>query len=288
SRFKGGQLAQHCLAPAPGRQLISLIISDVLGDPLDVIASGPTAPDPTTFADARQILQAKKLWDRAPASARDYLEAGLSGKHPETPKQAVAEEPRLVHRLAASIQQAVHAAANEAEALGYQVIEYVDQRDHDTLTLASYFADQVLSLEQERPVCLVSGGETTVQLPADAGRGGRNQSFALGFLLHLDALLQPADAPNDPSSNDLSWNRRSAWRGITGLFAGTDGEDGPTDTAGAFADAAVLERARELGLHPAAALARHDAYPFFDATGALFRTGLTDTNVMDLRVILLP
>ncbi len=272
SHFKGGQLAARCFAKHPTRQLISLIISDVIGDPLDVIASGPTAVDPTTFHSAMLVLRQKKLLEKVPGSVMDYLQAGVVGMKPETLKAAPAPEPQLLHRLVASNQKAIDAAARHAEKLGYQVIEYADQREHDTLTQAAYFADQVISQDREQPLCLLSGGESTVKLPSNPGKGGRNQSFALAFLLQLDALLH---------------HDRKAWKGITALFAGTDGEDGPTDAAGAFADSAVLDAAKKKQLTPQTNLDNHDAYPFFDATKSLFRTGLTETNVMDLRVILL-
>lgn len=272
SHFKGGQLAARCFANHPTRQLISLIISDVIGDPLDVIASGPTAVDPTTFHSAMLVLRQKKLLEKVPGSVMDYLQAGVVGMKPETLKAAPAPEPQLLHRLVASNQKAIDAAARHAEKLGYQVIEYADQREHDTLTQAAYFADQVISQDREQPLCLLSGGESTVKLPSNPGKGGRNQSFALAFLLQLDALLH---------------HDRKAWKGITALFAGTDGEDGPTDAAGAFADSAVLDAAKKMQLTPQTNLDNHDAYPFFDATKSLFRTGLTETNVMDLRVILL-
>lgn len=272
SHFKGGQLAARCFANHPTRQLISLIISDVIGDPLDVIASGPTAVDPTTFHSAMLVLRQKKLLEKVPGSVMDYLQAGVVGMKPETLKAAPAPEPQLLHRLVASNQKAIDAAARHAEKLGYQVIEYADQREHDTLTQAAYFADQVISQDRQQPLCLISGGESTVKLPSNPGKGGRNQSFALAFLLQLDALLH---------------HDRKAWKGITALFAGTDGEDGPTDAAGAFADSAVLDAAKKMQLTPQTSLDNHDAYPFFDATKSLFRTGLTETNVMDLRVILL-
>jgi len=274
SLFKGGQLAQRCFPSRAGtnRQLLSLIISDVIGDPLDVIASGPTAVDPTTFHDALQVLRAKGLMDKAPSSVIAYLEAGSRGEHAETLKTMPASEPRLMHRLAASNQKAIAAAAKRAESLGYEVIEYSDQREHDTTILATYFADQIASYTHQAPVCLISGGETTVKLPANHGKGGRNQSFALACLIELNKLCA-GDA--------------AQLQGITVLCAGTDGEDGPTDAAGAFADVQVLQAARSQGLNLEDYLARQDAYPFFASTGGLFQTGLTETNVMDLRVFLI-
>lgn len=274
SLFKGGQLAQRCFGAGSSskKQLVSLIISDVIGDPLDVIASGPTVLDPTTFQDALSVLQSKGLMYEAPRAVVEYLQAGTRGEYPETLKRLPASESQLIHRLVASNQKAIDAAARMAESLGYEVVEYSDKREHDTTALAAYFADQIFSYSRQHPICLISGGETTVKLPAHPGKGGRNQSFALACLSQLGSLADGDDA---------------LLQGITILCAGTDGEDGPTDAAGAFADLAVLQEARKQGLSMDDYLARQDAYPFFEATGGLFKTGLTETNVMDLRVILI-
>jgi len=274
SLFKGGSLAQRCFRSGTHskKQLLSLIISDVIGDPLDVIASGPTAVDPTTFADALQVLRDLGLMEKAPTSVVQYLQAGARGEHAETLKQVIAEEPELMHRLVASNQKAIDAAGKKAESLGYEVIEYSDKREHDTTTLAAYFADQVIGQARHLPICLISGGETTVKLPSKPGKGGRNQSFALACLSQLLALTDGDEAQ---------------LQGITILCAGTDGEDGPTDAAGAFADLAIIHEARRLGLNLNDYLARQDGYSFFNETGGLLKTGLTETNVMDLRVFLI-
>lgn len=272
SQFKGGQLAARCFQKPSQRQLLSLIISDVIGDPLDVIASGPTAMDPTTFADALSVLDRKGLRTTVPASVLGYLEAGARGQHPETLKQVPASSSQWQNHLVASNTRAIEAAATAAEKLGYQVIEYVDQKDHDTLAYAAYLADQVASLPAGQKWCLLSGGETTVQLPPQHGKGGRNQSMTLAILIQLQGLFQ---------------HDKQRLANLTVLCAGTDGEDGPTDAAGGFGDEALIQQARERGLNPLASLQSHDAYPLLDACQALFKTGLTDTNVMDLRVILL-
>jgi len=274
SLFKGGQLAHRCFrsGTTSNKQLLSLIISDVIGDPLDVIASGPTALDPTTFQDALTVLKNKGLMDKAPHSVVKYLQEGVRGEHPETLKRLPVDESLLIHRLAASNQKAINAAARMAESFGYEVVEYSDKREHDTIHLATYFADQITSYAGLNPICLISGGETTVKLPANHGKGGRNQSFALACLSQLQLLSDGNDAQLEC---------------FTILCAGTDGEDGPTDAAGAFADLDILQTAREKGLSLEDALARQDAYPFFEATGGLFKTGLTETNVMDLRVVLI-
>jgi len=168
--------------------------------------------------------------------------------------------------------KAIDAAGRKAESLGYEVIEYSDKREHDTTTLAAYFADQVHSHTRRHPICLISGGETTVKLPAKPGKGGRNQSFALACLSQLVSLADGDDAQ---------------LQGITILCAGTDGEDGPTDAAGALPIRKILQEARRLGLNLNDYLARHDAYSFFNDTGGLLKTGLTETNVMDYECVLI-
>ncbi|MDW8223850.1 MAG: DUF4147 domain-containing protein [Gemmatales bacterium] len=267
SRIKGGRLVQHFR----GRACLTLIISDVIGDPLDVIASGPTAPDPTTFADAWAVLEKYRLVDQVPASVREYLQRGLRGEIEETPKTLLTEatgQPRVFHFILANNRQALEAAAQHAAQLGFEVWSLGPYIEGETSQVAQELAQQARQWQQraQRPLCVLSGGETTVTLPPHHGKGGRNQEFALAFLQELsqDGLV-----------------------GLTLLAAGTDGEDGPTDAAGAFADADALQRAQELHLHPADYLRRHDAYYFFHQIDALFRPGLTETNVMDLRVLLI-
>jgi hydroxypyruvate reductase/glycerate 2-kinase len=263
SRVKGGRLAQAFA----GRALFSLIISDVIGDPLDVIASGPTAADPTTFADALAVLEKYRLAERVPAAVLRHLHAGLAGRVPETPKTV----PAHVHNyVIGNNVRAVAAAQAQAEALGYRVLNLGSYLEGETRHVATALAGVVRSIREQGqpwppPVCLLSGGETTVTLTDDHGLGGRNQEFVLAAILQLG---------------------RAGLGQVVVLSGGTDGEDGPTDAAGAVADAQTLARAEQLGLAPAAFLARHDAYHFFAATGDLLRTGLTQTNVMDVRVLL--
>jgi glycerate-2-kinase len=167
---------------------------------------------------------------------------------------------------------ALNAARRKAVELGYQVIDFGSAIAGETVTVAADFASIIRSHQRTAgirvggPVCLLSGGETTVTLPGDHGLGGRNQEFALAVLCQLG---------------------QEGLRGVAVLSGGTDGEDGPTDAAGAVSDEAVSAEAEQLGLDPTDFLARHDAYPFFDRTGGLLRTGLTNTNVMDVRVILI-
>ncbi len=250
SRVKGGRLAEGFR----GKRFVALIVSDVVGDALDVIASGPTTPDPTTYADALAVLDRYDLRSRAPASVVAQLERGRRGKLPETPKVLPAT---VEHRLIGTNALALAAATRTAERLGYRVVSLGSAVEGETADVARRHAAIVRTLRPR--TCLLSGGETTVTLGRHPGKGGRNQEYALAMALAL------GDSPN-----------------ILTLSGGTDGEDGPTDAAGAIADADTLRR----GTDPAGHLARHDAYPFFDAVGGLLRTGLTGTNVMDVRLTL--
>jgi glycerate 2-kinase len=263
SAVKGGRLAQAFR----GRALFSLIISDVVGDPIDVIASGPTAPDPTTFGDALAVFARYHLTDRVPAAVLAHLRRGAAGAVPETPKVLPANVTNLV--IGNNV-KALAAARQRAEGLGYQVLNLGSYLEGETRHVATALAGVVRSIRLQGqpltpPVCVLSGGETTVTLGEEHGRGGRNQEFVLAAALKLGA---------------------EGLHHVVVLSGGTDGEDGPTDAAGAVADVAVLTQARALGLAPDAFLARHDAYDFFAKTGGLLTTGLTETNVMDVRVML--
>jgi hydroxypyruvate reductase/glycerate 2-kinase len=261
SRIKGGRLAQAF----QGGQLLSMIISDVIGDPLDVIASGPTAADSSTFADALEVLRKYQLEPELPAGVLKYLRRGSRGEESETLKSL---PPNVHNQVIGNNATALAAAASKASELGYHVISLGSNIDGETRVRAAEMAKTIRGMHDHqtaKPVCLLTGGETTVTLSQPHGQGGRNQEFALALLCDL--------------GRDV---RQTAF-----LCGGTDGEDGPTDAAGAFADSDTLERAEQLGLHPADYLVRHDAYHFFDATGDLLRTGLTETNVMDLRVVVL-
>jgi hydroxypyruvate reductase/glycerate 2-kinase len=263
SDIKGGRLAQ-CFH---GRAMISLIISDVIGDPLDVIASGPTAADPTTFNDALIVLQSYDH-GRLPIHLYDYLEKGAAGGVPETPKSL----PDNVRDFVLGNNAAALAAAQgRAEELGYGVLSLGSAIDGGTRAAAMAHADFVRTIRGpgipcEPPACILSGGECTVTLTAEHGKGGRNLEFVLATLLALE--------PDDLRNTVI-------------LSGGTDGEDGPTDAAGAIADSQTSLLAGRLGLDPVDFLDRHDSYNFFQATGDLLKTGLTDTNVMDVRVILI-
>jgi glycerate 2-kinase len=264
SAIKGGRLAQAF----GDRPLFSLIISDVIGDPLDVIASGPTAPDPTTFADALAILDRYELRSKVPHSILAHLERGRAGAIAETPKKL----PSSVHNLIlGNNSRALDAAQRQAQELGYAVLNLGSYIEGETRHAAVVLAGIARSIRADGrplrpPLCLLSGGETTVTLGPSPGRGGRNQEFVLSAAAYLGA---------------------AGLRNMAVLSGGTDGEDGPTDAAGALADETTLARAAAAGLDPAAYLERHDAYSFFEATGDLLKTGLTQTNVMDVRVTLI-
>jgi glycerate 2-kinase len=274
SRIKGGRFAQAFR----GKALISLIISDVVGDPLDVIASGPTAPDPTTFGDALAVLQRYELLPRVPPSVLSHLQNGAAGLVAETPKRL---PHHVINRIVANNSLALAAASVKARQIGYSVVNLGAFIEGETIEVAAALAGIVRSISHDRqplepPVCLLSGGETTVTLAPSlhgfvAGTkeshvlGGRNQEFVLAMASKL-------------GTKELE--------NVVILSAGTDGEDGPTDAAGAFADPSTLARAAAQNLDAKLHLRRHDAYHFFDATADLFKPGLTETNVMDVRVIL--
>lgn len=264
SAIKGGRLAQAFR----GKALVSLIISDVIGDPLDVIASGPTAADPTTFAESLAILDRFGLSAKVPARVLDHLKRGMAGEIPETLKSLPGHVQNLV--LGSNV-KALAAAEKRARELGYDVLNLGSYLEGETRQLAIAHAGLVRSvLEQgiphRPPLCILSGGETTVMLTPDHGKGGRNQEFVLAALIKL--------GPGNMAR-------------VTLLSGGTDGEDGPTDAAGALGHGASLEKAASLGIKPQDFLDRNDAYHFFAQTGDLFITGLTQTNVMDVRVLLI-
>jgi hydroxypyruvate reductase/glycerate 2-kinase len=263
SRIKGGGLVR---ASGAGR-LFGLIVSDVVGDPLDVIASGPTSPDPTTFADAQAVIRHYDLLDRIPLAVRARLERGAAGELPETLKHL----PPSVHNLILGNNAlALSAAKAAAVALGYRVLNLGAFVEGETRHVATAIVGVARSIAADgeplaAPACVLVGGETTVTIAARHGKGGRNTEFVLAALIELD---------------------RAKLNNVVVLSGGTDGEDGPTDAAGAVADSSTLSRATAAGLDVAGFLDRHDSCTFFAATGELLKTGLTGTNVMDVRVVL--
>ncbi len=255
SAVKGGRLAEAFR----GRRLVSLVISDVVDDPLDVIASGPTAPDPTTYADARAVLDRYRI--DVPKAVVEHLRRGENGERPETPKSL---PPSVENRVIGSNAVALLAAHDFAKQLGYPVVSLGSANTGEAVVFADELAHRVSSRNLTRPACLLAGGETTVTLGPNPGKGGRNQELVLATMLELG---------------------ETGMAGTCVLSGGTDGEDGPTDAAGAVVTLDTWHAAK--ALDPAGHLARHDSYNLFDRCGGLLRTGLTGTNVMDLQVVLI-
>lgn len=263
SGLKGGQLARRA-APAT---LITLMLSDVIGDPMDVIGSGPTVPDPSTFAAACAILAKYGLESRVPRAVAERLAQGARGEIEETPKESDPAFARAQNLIVGSNGLAVDAAARKARELGYRPLvlsTFVEGETRDIARMHAAIAREVLASRRpvRAPACLISGGETTVTIRGP-GLGGRNQEFVLAAAIDLAGIA-----------------------GVTVLSAGTDGTDGPTDAAGALADGSTVARARARGLNPIAMLAANDSYRFFDPLGDLIRTGPTRTNVNDVRLLL--
>lgn len=263
SGVAGGRLAA---AAAPAR-VLNLALSDVVGDRLDVIASGPFTADPSTWADAQEILRRYGLLAHVPPGVRDLVEVGAEGRGVETPKPGDPALARVVHAVVGSNRLSLEAAAHRARALGYAPLILGSQIEGEAREVAKVLAAvakecRLTGTPQAPPACLLAGGETTVTLRGE-GKGGRNQELALALALELEG-----------------------WSGMVALSGGTDGTDGPTDAAGAVVDGDTVLRARGLGLVPERCLADNDSYRFFDALGDLLRTGPTRTNVMDVQILL--
>jgi glycerate 2-kinase len=262
SQIKGGEMARLA-RQAP---VAALILSDVVGDPLDAIASGPLSPDPTTFADAWAVLERYGLVERVPRAVRERLRAGREGHLPDTPKPGAALFERMHTLIVGSNRLAAEAAVEAARARGLNALllsTFVEGEARQVARVAAALAREVAGYDRpaRRPACLVWGGETTVTVRGE-GKGGRNQELALAASLAMEGVP-----------------------GVVLVALGTDGTDGPTDAAGAVATGETVARARSLGLDPAAHLADNDAYPFFDALDDLIRTGPTGTNVNDLMFV---
>jgi len=254
SAFKGGQLAR---AAAPAA-VLTLALSDVIGDPLDVIASGPTAPDPTTFADALEVLARRGLSGRVPPSVARRLEAGRAGEIQETPKPGDPLFERVANVVIGNNALVTDAAAATARRLGYRTDLATRELQGEARDVAREFVARARRLPPS--ACLIAGGETTVTVRGP-GKGGRCQEFALAAAL----ALEPTDR-------------------ITILAAGTDGTDGPTDATGAIVDAGSIARGSAAGADARRALADNDAYRFLRASDDLLVSGPTRTNLLDLYV----
>lgn len=256
SAIKGGQLATAAY-PA---SVLSLILSDVIGNNLDVIGSGVTAPDSSTYADARAVLRKYELLDRVSVPVRARLTDPAS---PETPKKDNPAFERTRNIIVGSNDLALTAAAEHAKALGYNAMilsSFIEGETRDVARMHAAIGKELIAFDRPvaRPACIISGGETTVTIRGE-GKGGRNQEFALAAAIDIAGI-----------------------KGLCILSAGTDGTDGPTDAAGAICDGETLRRAPDA----AGFLARNDSYNYFEPLGDLIKTGPTGTNVMDVRIVL--
>ncbi len=263
SAGKGGQLAKTAY-PAT---VVSLFLSDVIGDPLDVIASGPTVPDPSTFADCLKIFERYGLTQALPEPVLELLKKGAQGLIEDTPKAGDAVFARVQNLVVGSNRAALIAAAAEARALGYEPMilsSYIQGEAREiALALAGIGKEMTVTGNPvSPPACILAGGETTVTIRGP-GKGGRNQELALAAAIALEG-----------------------WPRIALLSAGTDGTDGPTDAAGAFADGNTCKEALQKGINPGEYLKNNDSYNFFAPLDLLYKTGPTRTNVMDLMCLL--
>ncbi|MGB3862620.1 MAG: glycerate kinase, partial [Candidatus Aminicenantaceae bacterium] len=263
SRVKGGKLARLAY-PAT---LVTVILSDVIGDDLDSIASGPTVPDRSTYADCLRILHKYSVQDNIPKAVLDHLEKGAQGLIEETPKVDDPAFFKTQNVIVANNSLAVQAAKSKADELGYNSLtlsSYIEGETKDVALVHAAIAKEILKTGEpvSKPACVISGGETTVTI-CGKGKGGRNQEFVLAAAIAIDGLEK-----------------------VVILSGGTDGTDGPTDAAGALADGRTVTRAASQGLDAQEYLRNNDSYSFFYPLGDLLKTGPTFTNVMDLRLVI--
>jgi len=265
SEIKGGRLAEYAY-PA---KVISLILSDVIGDELDVIASGPTTPDSTTYRMALDVVEKYRLAEELPKAVLHILKDGVEGIVDDTPKEGNQIFEGVENIIIGSNRKAALAATEKAKELGFDTTILSTELQGEAIDASRWLAKKAIEakrlLERKdgKKICLISGGETTVTVKGK-GKGGRNTELALAFALEVTGI-----------------------KGITLLSAGTDGTDGPTDAAGAIVSGETIQKAQLLNLDPEAYLANNDSYTFFSKTGELFITGPTGTNVMDLQIILI-
>ncbi|MEW6417672.1 MAG: glycerate kinase [Nitrospirota bacterium] len=265
SRVKGGRLAELAY-PA---WIISLILSDVIGDRLDVIASGPTSPDITIYNEALKVLEKYGLMDICPHSILDVLCSGTKGLIPETPKEGNKIFERVENIIIGSNRIALMSAKEKAKMFGFDVEIISSEVTGEAKEIGKWLAKKAKGFKGSRvqefkgSMCLISGGETTVTVRGN-GLGGRNMELALSFAIEIEGI-----------------------DGITLLSAGTDGTDGPTDAAGAIVNGETVKKARAIGLNPDEYLKDNDSYNFFKKTDELFITGPTGTNVMDMQIAII-
>jgi len=263
SKVKGGQLAKR-IWPASS---VTLLISDVTGNKTDTIASGPTVPDNSTFSDALHVVDKYNLAGKISPGLLNHLHEGVRGDRPETPKPGDAVFEKAVTLIAGDIKTALQSSKSEAENLGYNTFILTDELFGDPEGACSWFREMIFRYKDDnsiqKPVCLLFGGELTVNVTGK-GKGGRNQHLA------LTAALRLGDIP-----------------GITFLSAGTDGNDGNTNMAGAVIDSDTVHDAQSKYIYPEKYLTNFDSFNFFKSAGGHIYTGPTMTNVMDIVVILI-
>jgi hydroxypyruvate reductase/glycerate 2-kinase len=266
SSVKGGRFAETAY-PA---KVISLILSDVIGDRLDVIASGPTSPDTTTFSDAVRIIEKYGLKEKCPENIMGMLLKGTNDLIKETPKKNSHIFKNIENIIIGNNLMALEAAKTKAVSLGLQTEIMSSEITGEAREIGKRLADIALkhSLNRLNGLnslnCLISGGETTVTVKGN-GKGGRNMELALAFAMEIEGI-----------------------EGITLLSAGTDGTDGPTDAAGAIVDGETVKKARAIGINPLEYLNNNNSYNFFKRIDGLFITGPTGTNVMDMQIVVIP
>jgi len=260
SKIKGGQLADICKGT-----IVTLIISDVLGNPLDSIASGPTVPDPTTYQDVYNIFIKYDLWEKIPDRVKELIKKGMAGDIPETPKSI---DSRHYALIILSNRDYLEKVMQRLKELGFNTILVSGFLEGEAREVAKVIAGIVREIKYSgnpisSPCALIFGGETTVTIKG-SGLGGRNQELALSFAIEIDDLEK-----------------------VYMMAFATDGRDGPCDAAGAYADTTTLKRARELGLDPVLYLLNNDSYHFFDKLGDLIKVGPTHTNVNDIVIVII-
>jgi hydroxypyruvate reductase len=263
SRIKGGRLCQL----AHPAQVVTLILSDVVGDRLQTIASGPTVAAPSTFTDCLRIIERYNLMDALPSGVIRHIQVGITGKVGETPKPGDKVFASCQNSIVGNNQLAVEAARYRAISLGYNTLVLSTQIEGEAREVAKVYtalAKEVVSSGNPitSPACLIGGGDTTVAVKGK-GKGGRNQELVLAAAIQIDGL-----------------------RGVVILSAGTDGTDGPTDAAGAIADGRTIRRAKKQELSAPDYLRQNDSYHFFGSLSDLVITGPTGTNVMDIQIVL--
>ena len=264
SQIKGGGLLKKALPS----QVITLVLSDVVGDKLDGIASGPTVPDKTTFEECWKVIEALRLENRIPPQVILHLERGNLGEIPDTLKQKDIDQNKVQTVIVGSNSKSLVSAKKMAKGLGYNTLLLTSQMNGEAREVAKAVSSIAFEIEKydlpiKKPACLIFGGETTVTVEG-SGKGGRNTETALSFSMEI-----------------MNHN-------VVGLFCGTDGIDGPTDAAGAVCDGKTRIRARKMDVSAREHLTENDSYHFFDYLGDLIITGSTGTNVMDLGIVLIP